>query len=76
MNYLSYDDPGEDLRGYGGARNWDSALEFLGGVLEQSDYWQMERCGAVWERSAAHVQMLLEARACPHVRDNDGQTPF
>ena len=45
MNYLSYDDPGEDLRGYGGARNWDSALEFLGGVLEQSDYWHMERWG-------------------------------
>ena len=22
------------------------------------------------------TQMLLEARACPHVRDNDGQTPF
>ena len=27
------------------ARIWDSALGFLGGVLEQSDYWLMERWG-------------------------------
>ena len=32
MNYRSYDDPGEDVRGYSGARNWDSTLGFLGGV--------------------------------------------
>ena len=55
MNYLSYDDPGEDLRGYGGARNWDSALGFLGGVLEQSDYWHMERWGTAAPRRPAAV---------------------
>ena len=38
LEYLSYDDPGEDLRDYGWGRSWDSALRYLGGELQTEEY--------------------------------------
>ena len=55
---------GEDVRGYGGARNWDSALGFLGGVLEQSDYWHMERWGTAAPRRPAAVTTQSGCAGC------------